>query len=487
MLKLLITKELKNIIASPKFTATFATCAILILLSVFIGIQEYQTAVRQYDTARQLLAQEIAETSSWMGISNRVFRKPDPMQIFSAGIHYDIGRFSDVGAWEEVKLRRSAYSDDPIFAIFRFIDFAFIVQVAMSLLAILFTYDAINGERERGTLKLTFANPVPRAQYILGKFFGSWLGLVIPVLIPMLLALLLVLLYQIPLTGAHWMKIISLFGISILFFTFFITFGLLVSALTRSSASSFLILLVSWVTLVLIIPRASVMIAGQFVSVPSVAEIESKQAKFEQERWDQSAIAMDKRFEERNAKMVGITKEEREAYEDENMWNWMQEEDAERKIVQQDITEYHRKLQEDLRNRRAAQEELAFMLSRFSPASAYQLAVMNLSGNGISLKTRYEDAMEAYRDIFVDFVEEKRKESGGHGGLRISISGEDGVSISTGDVKSLDVSELPQFDAPAHTIRDVAAPMIIDSGLLALYIALAFAGAFWGFVRYDVR
>ena len=54
-------------------------------------------------------------------------------------------------------------------------------------------------------------------------------------------------------------------------------------------------------------------------------------------------------------------------------------------------------------------------------------------------------------------------------------------------MKSLDVSELPQFDAPEHTIRDVAAPMIIDSGLLALYIAFAFAGAFWGFVRYDVR
>ena len=487
MLNILIQKELKSIISSPKFTATFGTSTVLILLSIFIGLQEYRASVNQYETANQLLQQEMSATASWMGINNRVFRQPDPMQIFASGVNYDIGRFSDISAWQEIKLRSSSYSDDPVFAVFRFIDFAFIVQIVLSLLAILFTYDAINGERERGTLKLTFANPVPRAQYILGKFIGSWLGLVVPILIPILLGLLLTLVYRIPFTSEHWAKILTLVGISILFFTFFIAFGLLVSALTRSSATSFLILLVAWVTLVLIIPRASVMLAGQFVAVPSVAEIESKRAKYEQERWEQSGQAMEKRFSERNAAMQGMTKEEREAYEDENLWNWMQEEDAERKKVQQDITEYHRKLQEDLRNRRAEQEKLAFQLSRFSPASTYQLAIMNLSGTGITLKTRYEDALENYRDTFVDFIDKKRAESGGHSGMRISISNEDGINISTGDVKSLDLSELPRFETPRHTINQAAVPAIMDFGLLSFYTILAFAGAFVGFLRYDVR
>ncbi|MCB0305285.1 MAG: hypothetical protein KDI38_16090, partial [Calditrichaeota bacterium] len=85
MLSLLIQKELKSIIASPKFVGTFGTCAVLILLSVFIGIQEYRASMTQYETARQLNDQEMAESSSWSALHTRVYRQPDPMQIFVSG------------------------------------------------------------------------------------------------------------------------------------------------------------------------------------------------------------------------------------------------------------------------------------------------------------------------------------------------------------------------------------------------------------------
>ena len=75
MLSLLIQKELKSIIASPKFAATFGTCAVLILLSVFIGIQEYRASMTQYETARQLNDQEMAESSSWSALHTRVYRQ----------------------------------------------------------------------------------------------------------------------------------------------------------------------------------------------------------------------------------------------------------------------------------------------------------------------------------------------------------------------------------------------------------------------------
>ena len=66
MLKTLIEKELKSIIASPKFVATFSVCSVLILLSVFVGIKEYKAAVRQYEAATQLADQELRESSSFM-------------------------------------------------------------------------------------------------------------------------------------------------------------------------------------------------------------------------------------------------------------------------------------------------------------------------------------------------------------------------------------------------------------------------------------
>ena len=488
MLNLMIQKELKSIINSPKFAATFGACSLLILLSMFVGINEYEESVKAYDTARQLNEQRMAESSSWLGLTNQIFRKPQVMQIFSSGIQNDVGRFSGISNWEGVKLRRSSYSDDPIFAVFRYIDFTFITQVALSLLAILFTYDAINGERERGTLKLTFANAVPRVKYILAKFIGSTLGLVVPLLVPILIGLLMLLLYQVPVTGDDWVKIVTIIFISILFFVFFIAAGLMVSAMSRHSSTSFMILLVAWVTMVLIIPRAGVMLAGQLVDIPSVAEIESQQAAYEQAAWNTHYDNMEERRIERRQRMNNMSQEEKDLYEEENMWGWMEEEEKERKSIQKEIADNNRKLMENHRNRRGEQERLGFLMSRFSPASSYQLACMTLANTNIAMKSGYEDALHQYRTDFVSFISKKQEETGGHGGISISIDSEKGFSFSGNrGIESLDMSEIPKFEAPKHSISLVAGSTVIDLGILAFYTIAAFAIGFAAFLRYDVR
>ena len=308
MLSILIQKELKAMLLSPKFVATFAMCALLILLSVFIGIQEYRAAVRQHEAAMQLTEQTLRTQATWMGLSTSAYRHPDPVQIFITGVTNDIGRLSNISQFSGVKLTNSAYSDDPIFALFRAMDFAFIVTVVLSLFAILFTYDAINGEREGGTLQLTFANPVPRATFVLAKLIGSWLGLVIPLLIPILLGVLLVLLYAVPMTAEHWARLLAFFGMSLLFFTFFIAFGVLVSSLTRRSSVSFLISLVAWVTFVLIIPRLGVMAAGQITPVPTVAEVEAQRDAFAKDQWDKHMQDLESKWKMRERGDAGDLK-----------------------------------------------------------------------------------------------------------------------------------------------------------------------------------
>ena len=69
MISIIVMKELKAIILSPKFTATFAVCSLLMLLSVYVGIKEYYTSTKQYETATQLANQEMRETASWMGLT----------------------------------------------------------------------------------------------------------------------------------------------------------------------------------------------------------------------------------------------------------------------------------------------------------------------------------------------------------------------------------------------------------------------------------
>jgi ABC-type transport system involved in multi-copper enzyme maturation permease subunit len=488
MLSTLIVKELRTILQSPKFVATFGVASLLIILSIFVGIQEYRSAMASYEAALQLTDQNMRSQSSWMRLSTRVYRKPDPMQVFVTGTANDIGRTSPISQYEGVKLKQSAYADDPLFALFRSVDFGFVVTVVLSLFAILFTYDAISGEREGGVLQLTFANPVPRGRYILAKIVGSWLGLAIPLVVPVLFGILLVLVYQIPLSTEDWSRLGVLLFMSFLFFTFFVAFGVLVSSLTRHSAVSFLISLMAWVTLVLIVPRAAVMIAGEIVHVPTVAETEGQRDAYAKDAMEKQMQQLLAAWRTRNEETNGMQEGEQEKYRDDHQAKWLDEDQKERQKVEQDIEAYSARLNEDLRNRQSVQERLAMWLARMSPAATFQMAAMKLADTDIEMKARYEDAMRAYRTAFTQYIDRKQKESGDTGGFRITVDSERGVKFSAPrEVGSLDLSGLPSFAHPRATLAEIGSELIIDAGILGLVSLLAFAGAWGAFLRYDIR
>ena len=487
MLKTLVLKELKSILLSPKFPVTFAVASILMVLSVYVGIEEYRASVSQYQAANQLVRQEMREARNWGGLVNRIYREPDPMQIFVSGVHNDIGRFSSISSWQPIKLLNSVYNDDPIFAIFRFIDFSFIVEIVLTLFAILFTYDAVNGEREGGTLQLTLANAVPRARVILAKFIGSWLGLVIPLLIPLVLCVLMLVVFGVPMDVSHWVRLALLVGSSALLFTCFVAFGIFFSTLTRRSNVSFLLCLVTWIGTVLIIPRFGIMMAGQIIPVPTVAETESQQDVFAKNRWDEHMKVLQDRWKKREAGLQRLNEKQRKAKREEMEWTWVEEDQKDRKEVQNDIDANARRLNEELRNRKQAQERLAFTLSRVSPVSAFQLTAMSLAWTDIGLKDRYEDDLNSFRTAFNQYKDQKAKESGATGGIRISVDSKSGIKIDAGREIALDLAGLPEFQHQRPTLTASLAPSILDYGLLFLYSLLAFAGAFLRFLRYDVR
>jgi len=488
MIKTLIEKELKTIFQTPKFLVTLCVCSLLILLSIFIGVNEHKAALTEYETAVNLNKQLLQESGSYAAMHQKVFRKPDPMQIFVSGIQNDVGRISEVSAHEDVKLTNSVYTDDPIFAVFRFIDLTFIIQIVLSLFAILFTYDAVNGERERGTLKLIFSNGVSRAHYIFAKLAGTWLGLVLPLIVPLLLGVLVVVISGIALSAEHWSRFAFLIASGVLYFTFFVIAGLLVSATTQRSSTSFLMLLILWVSVVLVLPRASIMAASQFVYVPSQAEIEGQQKAQANQAWNEYEKELAELWRQRNEEMSGMTLEERQAYRDGKMWEWMEIDDEARQKVEKEIQNFSLKVRENLRNSRAELQELAFTLSRFSPASAFQLTAMSLADTGIELKTGYEDAVQNYRDKFLDYKDRKAEETGDRGGIRVTMDSDNGFSIMVGrNSGKLDLSDMPLFQQQKRSFLDALVPVIADMGMITILSLLAFAGTFVGFLRYDVR
>lgn len=487
MLKNIIYSEIKNILYSPKFTVIFFIISIVMILSVYLGIVNYEYSLNQYNTVNQLVREEMNEKSDWMSLSNKIHRKPDQMQIFISGISNDIGRFSSINSIEGIKLTHSFYSNSPVYALFRFIDFGFIVTIILTLFVILFTYDAINGEVERGTLRLVFSNAVPRKLYILGKAIGIWLGLIIPLLIPILLSILLIIIWDIPFTNEHWLRLLILILQTLLLYTFFIVFGIFISTLTRKSSVSFLLSLVIWICLVFIIPRVGIMLAGQIINVPGEEEIQGKKSAYEKQAWEKYMNNSSARWKTRNMGIMDLTDEERRKYNDEHMWEWMSEEDEERKLVQSDIEKHNSLLNEQVKNAKLEQEKLAYTLSRISPVSAFQFSAMVIGGSDISVKTQYETAMNQYRQSFMSYKEEKQKKSGSLGGIRIMVDSDGRFDLQTGRDQALDISDMPKFNHPDFQLGKVISTILIDAIIIIFLTSVLFVITFFQFLRYDVR
>jgi hypothetical protein len=148
------------------------------------------------------------------------------------------------------------------------------IGVLMSFFAILFTFDAIAGERARGTLSLILSNTVSRGQVLVGKYLGAFVTLMVPLVMGILLNLLIILLIgSIPFGSADWLRILGIVGLFALHISVFIFLGLFFSSRVSNAITSLVWLLLTWVCLAFVFPS----LLGTFVSnlnpIPSVDEI----------------------------------------------------------------------------------------------------------------------------------------------------------------------------------------------------------------------
>ena len=63
--------------------------------------------------------------------------------------------------------------NNPYLHLFSQIDLVFIFQVVLSLLSLLFAYDAIAGDWETGTLRLVLSHPIGRGKVLLAKYIAA--------------------------------------------------------------------------------------------------------------------------------------------------------------------------------------------------------------------------------------------------------------------------------------------------------------------------
>jgi len=468
MLRDIIKKEILDNITSPKFVFTFLLCTILILLSIYTGVTNYRAEKKEYTAALALNKKNMESQpnySSLAGIGIKINKPPQVLGTVVTGIEEAVGRVAPVNIAADPNLIDSKYSSNPVFAVFGALDLMFIVKIVLSLFAILFTYDAIVGEKEKGTLKLALSNEVPRDRLILGKAIGGYISLLLPLLIPLVLGLLILLITpDISLGGQDWGRLLLIFLMFFLYLSVFFSLGLFVSARTSRSSTSFLVLLFIWVVFVMVIPKVAVITAGQVRPIPSVHEITAKKDAFLQQI-QQEAMGAVREWRQKN--QANLPKDQKAATE---MYMKFAQ-DLQQQLTAK-IDENNAALERDYQQKKGAQQSLAVNLSRISPASALTFGSMTLARTGVDEYDRFLASVRAYKPIYTKWINSKMGQS---------------FNLQTGEQFNIKLDDMPQHTIEPEWLSRSLVRTIPDFALLAVMIIVFFVGAYVSFLRYDVR
>jgi len=270
LLRVISAREFLNNLLNLRFIMGLVLCVIITVACMAILTHDYRQELADYSDRVNMQDDFLNNyaTDGALSWTNRQQKPPERFRPLIVGIARDKALAS--------------FDANPLPILFPYLDFLFIVTIVMSLLALLFSYDAVTGERQRGTLRQVVSNSVSRTTILLGKFIGGTACL----LIPFILALLVGVLYinldpAIQWDGSAWAELGLLTAASITFVTLFYLLGLMVSTLSRYSGVSILNCLFLWVLLILVIPNICPYVSAQIYRIPSIKETQRRNRELE--------------------------------------------------------------------------------------------------------------------------------------------------------------------------------------------------------------
>jgi len=369
----------------------------------------------------------------------------------------------------------------------------------MSLLAILFSYDAITGERQRGTLRLVISYSISRTKILFGKLVGGTASLLIPFILALLVGVLYINLNpNIQWDGSAWAELGLLTAASVTFIMLFYLLGLMVSTFSRYSAISILNCLFLWVLLILVIPNVCPYISAQLRRIPSIRETQRRAEEIEQSyrelrRQRRKEIVNKFRIDYggifSKLESLGFGKILDDEVGDKEKVEELAAADPEFKAMvdafrreldqaSSEVRDVERqeenKLWGDLETKAAAQTRLAKNLACISPFANFVYVARDLTGTGLRSLEYFEQVKDEYGRRFWRHVSKKVEDA------------EKNDPKFTWDT-FFDLGDYPRFMFKEESSRGKLNAVLPYWGILVLFNVVFFVAAFAGFMRYDVR
>ena len=404
MLTTLIQKEIMHHILSVRFVALLLMCLLLIPLTLSIGYRNYQQNLVDYQEAVKLANIEEAKMNPKMELKpelevSKLFLKPAPLSVFANGLGDALPSYLGMTR-NGITQGAPTLVSDSLSYLLGHLDFLFLVGTVFSLLALLFTFDAVAGEREAGTLRIILSNSLPRDLFLWSKLIGGYLVFVVPFLVSLLFGLLMLVWQGFPLGESEiFPRVVSLTVVSLLYIGVFFAIGTVISTYLDNAKTALIIAFTVWVFAVLITPRVG-FLAAKFIAPTQTsqsvylektalrenfnAELEEKKTKIHQEFWkDRQQLSFDEQIANTLAGGTSDVDKEVQPIEEEF-----------RQKFKESADEIDRRYKRD----KARQESVGEMLSRITPTSSLIYLTTNLTQTGKTKRDNYFQAGNRYYD-----------------------------------------------------------------------------------------
>ncbi len=494
MLWTIVRREITANILSFRFLMGLLIYFSLIVTNLFVLTRGYEDRLQSYQTAIRENEDEISKVTRYseFGLTRRLKcnRKPELLSIFNEGVDKRQGNTVTVAHGYVPAVAEQHGSDNPYLNIFSSIDFTIICQVVMSLLGLLFAYDAISREKEEGTLGLTLSCAVPRPMLLLGKYIAGMVSISLPLLASFVAGLLVIQFSPyVSFSSSDWGRILLIFLVSTLYVSLFFLIGLFLSTRTHRSSITLMFSMCVWVLFVLIVPNLAVLL------VEHASPIQSEEPYKEQagEQWKKYGAEVKDYFKKRgvekpldraslsgSGESSGVNDYDSgetvsaSGFRSEEGVSFAQESYGFKENLRAQYADKIWQIRKEYLDKSPNRQSLlALNISRISPASVYYNAAAILAETDLGSFWQFMEQTRQYRREWLEYLRDEKIFSSRRW-------------FTTQFDEPFDLSRIPRFKEQNESIGGSLQRASLDIMILAALNILFFMGAFISFLRYDV-
>ena len=410
MLLILIRKEILSSVLDLRFIIASLLFLVLIPLGMYVSRKDYEQRLANYRLEHQMYRQKYEKDVSY-DVEVQGFRPPSVLSIFASGLDQYIPDKVITSRTGLFRTTKDVSGDSPAL-LFGQMDFFFNVCFVASLVALVFTFNCISGERQAGTLRLMLSNPVSRSHILLSKIIGAYVSLLIPLVMSVLIASIILELSQdisILLPGLYPAFLIIL-GVTLVYLLTMVTLGVLISGMTQKPILSMTVSLFVWVILVLALPKVGTLLARIIypVEAEQVVNLRKHMTLDDlQETYKQKSVDIHKKYTHLSGKTINNYYLEKlykngaiaSPQEMQIVAPLDEELTALVKETEEQIKNELGHIEQDHKNKMNLQNTIAMTISRLSPACCYSYLVCGLSNTGTGEYDRFIENAREFQDL----------------------------------------------------------------------------------------